>query len=236
MPRDSHQELVFVCLRGFLSLGRRFERDFISEIFMCYDQALFCIHTGLVPAKNHFQPRPVSSQPAFPAWSVIQEITFSMRDGKPFWNGRAPGKGCFQPRAYSRPELFPALYSFQPHSDHPQGLQAFNRYSMHNQEKTRERLTQVCLSWNKKVDTNDNSCSPLTNLQTLSPSLTHFATAGRSVQDPGGCPREMMVEHIRMILFTARLMSCERKYFPMCQLGNNDVGSSSYRAAEEAVQ
>ena len=116
---QSLQELVFVCLRGFLSLGRRFEQDFISEICICYDQALFWIHTGLVPAKNHFQPRLFSSQPAFPAWSVIQEITFSMREGKPFWNGRAPGKGCFQPRAYSRPELFPALYSFQPYPDHP---------------------------------------------------------------------------------------------------------------------
>ena len=102
-----------------MSLGRRFEQDFISEICICYDQALFGIHTGLVPAKNHFQPRLFSSQPAFPAWSVIQEITFSMREGKPFWNGRAPGKGCFQPRAYSRPELLPALYSFQPYSDHP---------------------------------------------------------------------------------------------------------------------
>ena len=28
-------------------------------------------------------------------------------------------QGLFPARAYSRPELFPALYSFQPHSDHP---------------------------------------------------------------------------------------------------------------------
>ena len=48
---------------------------------------------------------------------VIQQTTFSMCEGKPFWNGRAPGKGCFQPRGFSRQKLFPALYNIQPQAD-----------------------------------------------------------------------------------------------------------------------
>ena len=100
-------------------LAKILTRVYFWNIDVLWPSSFFWIHKGLVPAKNHFQPRFFSSQPAFPAWSVIQETTFSMREGKPFWNGRAPGKSCFQPRAYSRQELFPALYSFQPHSDHP---------------------------------------------------------------------------------------------------------------------
>ena len=111
---DSHQELVFVCLRGFLSLGCKFEQDFIFEIFMCCDQALFlhshrpCSSQESFPAKAFFQPACFSSS------SAIQEIIFSVREGKPFWNGRAPGKGCFtatslfQGGTFSSPVQFPA--------------------------------------------------------------------------------------------------------------------------------
>ena len=120
VPRDNHSRNWSLSVFAvFCLLGADFSQTLFLKYLRVMTKLLFWIHTRLVPAKNDFQPRLFSSQPAFPAWSVIQEITFSMREGKPFWNGRAPGKGCFQPRAYSRPELFPALYSFQPHSDHP---------------------------------------------------------------------------------------------------------------------
>ena len=122
-PRDSHSRNGSLSVFGvFCLLGADLNESLFLE-YLCVMTKLFFAFTQAL-----FQPRIISSQgffssqPAFPAWSVIQAITFSMREGKPFWNGRAPGKGCFQPRAYSRTELFPALYSFQPHSDHPGAL------------------------------------------------------------------------------------------------------------------